>query len=349
MKKLTVLNVAYPFAPVGTDAVGGAEQILAQLDYALAYAGHHSIVVACEGSVTAGTLVGTPPVDGTVSEERRRWNHEQHRAAIEHALSRWQIDLVHFHGIDFYAYLPAPAVPLLVTLHGPRSWYPPDIFSLGRTDLFFHCVSASQRSTCPADAPLLPSIPNGVSREYCKARHGKRKYAVALGRICPEKNFHVAINAAKKADFGLLLAGQVFHWDPHQQYFHCEIKPRLDHKRLHIGPVGFVRKRRLLAAARCLLLPSLASETSSLVAMESLACGTPVVAFPAGALPDIVEHGKTGFIVENETEMAEAIHAAEQLDPEDCRNAARARFSLDRMLRRYFDLYHQLAQEVVHA
>ncbi|TGS68868.1 glycosyltransferase, partial [Mesorhizobium sp. M8A.F.Ca.ET.181.01.1.1] len=91
-------------------------------------------------------------------------------------------------------------------------------------------------------------------------------------------------------------------------------------------------KRRFLNAARCLVIPSLAAETSSLVAMEALACGTPVVAFPNGALPGVVEHGRTGFLVNDVHEMAGAIVAASRLDAEICRAEARRRFSLDQMI-----------------
>jgi glycosyltransferase involved in cell wall biosynthesis len=126
-------------------------------------------------------------------------------------------------------------------------------------------------------------------------------------------------------------------------FFQREIVPRLDGSRRFIGPVGFARKRRLLTAARCLLIPSLAPETSSLVAMEALACGTPIIAFPSGALPEIVEHGRTGFLVRDEQEMAEAIGAAGTLEPENCRMAARERFSIGRTIERYLELYRQLA------
>jgi glycosyltransferase involved in cell wall biosynthesis len=233
---------------------------------------------------------------------------------------------------------------VLVTLHLPPEWHPPGIFQLERPSTFLHCVSASQRRRCPSGALLLADVPNGVALDALAARHAKRRFALALGRICPEKGFHIALDAARRAGVPLLLAGQTFPYEAHETYFAREIAPRLDDGRRYIGPIGLVRKRRLLSAARCLLLPSLAPETSSLVAMEALACGTPVIAFPSGALPDIVEHGRTGFIVSDEREMAEAIHAATRIAPEACRAAARERFSLERTVERYFALYRDLAE-----
>jgi glycosyltransferase involved in cell wall biosynthesis len=344
--RLTVLSVAYPLAAAGPDAVGGAEQVLAHLDAALMRTGQRSIVVACEGSVTAGTLVATPTTNQALSEDMRQWVREQHRIGIERALNRWPIDLVHMHGIDFYTYLPPPGVPVLVTLHLPPAWYPPEVFRLRRPRTYLHCVSAAQRRACPPEAVLLPDIENGVPTEALSAPHAKRRFAIMLGRICPEKGFHLALDAAVRACIPALLAGEVFRYEAHERYFREEIVPRLDSLRRFIGPVGLARKRRLLSAARCLLAPSLAPETSSLVAMEALACGTPVVAFPSGALPDIVEHGKTGFLVRDAREMADAIEAAGRLDPDVCRHTARARFSLATMTKRYLSLYRQLVTQV---
>jgi len=172
----------------------------------------------------------------------------------------------------------------------------------------------------------------------------RRGFALALGRICPEKGFHVAIEAAKRARAKLILAGEIFPYAAHQAYYREEIAPRLNGERRFVGPVGFARKRRLLNQARCLLVPSLVAETSSLVSMEALACGTPVIAFPSGALAEIVEHGRTGFLVRDEAEMAEAIRAVRGLKAEDCRGAARERFSADRMVERYFDAYRAIAR-----
>jgi glycosyltransferase involved in cell wall biosynthesis len=341
--RLTVLSIAFPFAAVGRDAVGGAEQVLSQLDAALISAGHRSIVVACAGSSPSGVLVATPRPTGKITAAVRSRVHAACRRAIERALRCWPVDLVHMHGIDFHAYLPPSGPPVLATLHLPPEWYPPDVFRLERPSTFLHCVSASQRARCPSEAKLLPDLPNGVPLDALTARHAKRGFALALGRICPEKGFHIALDAAKRADFPLLIAGETFRYEAHETYFAREIVPRLDRTRRFIGPIGLARKRRLLTAARCLLIPSLAPETSSLVAMEALACGTPVIAFASGALPEIVEHGRTGLIVGDEREMAAAIDAAAAIEPEVCRAAARKRFVLERMIERYFALYRELA------
>jgi glycosyltransferase involved in cell wall biosynthesis len=253
------------------------------------------------------------------------------------------VDLVHMHGIDFKEYLPpAGAAPVLVTLHLPPSWYRPEMFNAARHDVHLHCVSRSQHRACPASARLLPEIENGVPVRALDCRCRKSRVAVSLGRICPEKNVHVALEAGHRAGVAVFLAGQVFPYEAHERYFREQVAPRLDRKRRFIGAVQFRRKRRLLSAARCLLLPSLAPETSSLVAMEALACGTPVVAFPSGAVPEIVEHGVTGFIVRNAAEMAEAIEACDEIDPDRCRAVARERFALEVMVSKYFDVYKQL-------
>jgi glycosyltransferase involved in cell wall biosynthesis len=144
----------------------------------------------------------------------------------------------------------------------------------------------------------------------------------------------------------------VFPYPEHESYYRKEIEPRLDGWRRFIGPIGGARKRRLLAAARCVLLPSLVAETSSLVAMEALAAGTPLIAYPSGALREIVEHGRTGFLVSSPQEMAEAIRSVGNLRSADCRESAMRRFPAERMCSRYLAVYEEMAaraREVQHA
>lgn len=338
----TVLSVAYPLTPVGPDAVGGSEQILTQLDAALVRAGHRSIVVACQGSEVAGELVATPKWEGDLNDDVRRWAQTQHLIAIEQALARHRVDLIHMHSLDWHAYLPAPGVPLLATLHLPCHWYPEHALRMNRPFTYVNCVSHSQRSVCRTTYMPVFTVENGVPIERLNARVRKRGYALALGRVCPEKGLHLALDAARAADVPMVLAGEVFRYEAHVRYHEQEIVPRLDARRRYHGPIGFERKRRLLTGARCLLVPSLVEETSSLVSMESLACGTPVIAFVSGALPEVVEHGRTGFIVHNVEEMAEAIRRIGEIDPEDCRRVARERFSAERMSRDYMAIYERI-------
>ena len=340
---LTVLSVAYPFAPVGPDAVGGAEQVLSTLDHALVEAGHRSLVVACEGSSVAGTLLPIHTVRGRIDGAVRAVAHAAVRRTIRAALARYPVDLVHLHGIDFADCLPPPGVPALATLHLPPGWYPPDALAPRRPDTHLVCVSASQHRACPPSARRLPPIANGVAVERFTARLTKRRFALAMSRVCPEKGVHLALDAAERAGLPLLIGGRVFPYPEHERYFADRVRPRLAGGSRFLGPVGGARKRRLLSAAQCLLVPSLAPETSSLVAMEAMASGTPVVAFPNGALPEIVEPGVTGFLVRDTAEMADAIAQAARLDPEACRAAARLRFSARRMAADYLDLYTRLA------
>jgi glycosyltransferase involved in cell wall biosynthesis len=343
--KLTVLNVAYPLAAVGSDAVGGAEQIVATLDAALVAAGHRSLVIACEGSQVAGELVAVPGERGELDDAARARAWIRHRRAIASALARTPVDVVHLHGVDFFEYLESRA-PTLVTLHLPLSHYPAQAWSRIPRQVWFNCVSSAQHRDFNACVDLLPPVTNGVAVEAFQARHARRGFALILGRICPEKGIHLALEAARLAGAPAVLAGRTYAYEAHDRYFRDEVRPRLGKTARFVGAVDFRRKRRVLAAARCVLIPSLAAETASLVAMEAAASGTPVIAFAGGALPDTVEHGRTGFIVRTVEEMAHAIGQTHRIDPEVCRAVARERFSAQTMVERYLSIYRRLAVDV---
>ena len=340
---MRVVSVAFPFARVSADAAGGAEQVLRELDRALCAAGWQSSVIAAAGSEVIGTLVPVAvDLDHEITDaaRARTWRHVHDR--VEQAGKA--ADVIHFHGLDFAAYLPQGGPPALATLHLPLHRYS-DVFATSRAaPLWFNGVSATQIAGVHGEPRLLGHVANGVDlRTYAPVANPSRDYVLSLGRICPEKGFHLALDAARRAGVRMTLAGHVHPYADHLRYWEAEIRPRLDADRQRLPPVGPGEKRALLANARCLLVPSQIDETSSLVAMEAFACGTPVVAFRAGALPELVEHGVTGWLVDDVAAMATAIHDCAKLDARACRAAAERRFDARRMAREYLGLYRRIA------
>jgi glycosyltransferase involved in cell wall biosynthesis len=341
--RLTVLNVSYPLAPVSPATAGGAEQVLLTIDRALVNAGHRSIVIAPAGSKCCGFLIPTAPVGRFLNEEAKQRSRREHAEAIERTLHSFPVDVVHLHGIDFLDYLPRSGVPVIVTLHLPPHWYPKAAFRLERPETSLVCVSASQRKACPLGARIEATVHNGVGTEVQVATK-KGDYILSLGRICPEKGFHLALDAADRCGMPLFLAGQVFDYPEHRTYFEEFIRPRLHPPHKFLGPIGGKRKRELMRGARCVLISSTAQETSSLVAMEAMASGTPVIAFRKGALPEIIQHGRTGFLVDSVEEMAEAVLNNDSLDPNVCIQTVQTRFSAERMTSGYLGLYRRIVE-----
>jgi glycosyltransferase involved in cell wall biosynthesis len=342
---MKILSVAYPLFPVSADSAGGAEQILFLLERGLVGAGCQSVVVAAAGSRISGELVETPAASGQITDAVREQAQHVHAAEVRRALEQFPADLVHFHGLDFHEYVPAGDVPKLATLHLPLAWYPASIFELPSRDreraLTLCCVSETQTRTAP-NSRQLPVVPNGVDVARYAPNAQRAGYLLWLGRICPEKGTDIALRVAHALDLPLMVAGPVHPFEYHQAYFSEAVQPRLDNKRQYIGPVGIDRKTELLSKARCVLIPSLAAETGSLVAMEALASGAPVIAYRSGALPEIVEHGMTGFIVDSEEEMAAAVQRTYEISSERCRAEALRRFDARRMVNDYLKLYRDL-------
>ena len=336
---MTILSVAYPLLPVSSGSAGGAEQILYILDRGLVRSGHRSLVIATEGSETAGELIATPTAHGEITDEQRLAAQRQHLLRINQALNDHKVDLIHFHGLDFNTYLPAHPVAKLATLHLPPSWYPAAVFEY--TELQLNCVSQSQAAAWPGKT-RPPVVPNGIDVEQYRSAFADRKYLLWMGRICPEKGVHIALEVAHRAGLPAIIAGPVHPFQDHRVYFSNSVQPLLDDQRRYVGPVGLQQKRELLAGAKCLLVPSLVAETSSLVAMEAISSGAPVIAFRSGALPEVVDHGVTGFIVDSAEEMLAALERLGEISPEECREVACRRFDSARMVEDYLKLYASL-------
>ncbi len=314
----------------------------------LVTAGFSSLVAAHAASQVSGRLLGVDVPGGLLTEAVRVGVERRLQESIDAAFAHAPVQLVHMHGIDFHRYRVPTDVPVLVTLHMPLGWYPPEIWTLP-ANVHLQCVSGSQRQTSPPEHhSRLLVIENGVALPS-SVNHRKGRFALILSRICPEKNLHVALDAARMTGMPVVLAGQVFAYPEHLRYFDEEIRPRLGRGVRYIGPVGGAEKQRLLARARCLLLPTVAEETSSLVAMEALASGTPVIALPSGAIPEIVEDRRTGFLVRDAREMADRLGRLDEIDPAVCRAVGRERFSAQVMVQRYLSLYTRLLGEQVGA
>jgi glycosyltransferase involved in cell wall biosynthesis len=343
---MRILSIAFALATVGDGAVGGAEQILAHIDRALVAAGHESLVVAASNSQIHGQLFGTAPAPQLVTGDYYWFRYAEHRRKIEDALNSGPIDLVHMHGFDFHEFIPEGDVPVLATLHLPARWYVNWIYYNQRPHFHLNCVSNSQRREVQEPALIARTIQNGVEIPELKLLPiAERDGAVILGRICPEKGTHLGIAAAQRAGVPLTIAGRAWGYPEHLEYFNKQIRPALQQRVTYLGPVGSREKTELLRRARCVLVPSIAPETSSLVAMEALSCGTPVIAMRSGALPEIVEDSKTGFLVSSVEEMAAAMSRVEEIDPQNCRMAAIHKFCANRMAREYIELYEQLIGE----
>lgn len=339
---LRVLSIGYPLAKAGLNAVGGSEQILAQIDRGLVTAGMVSHVIAPAGSEVAGTLHPIPSVEGPISEAVRLSRQEFCRQQIRAVLARHPIDVVHFHGLDFSAYPLPSSLPAIASLHLPPDWYAPEIFA-AHDGPWLLPVSETQAAQCPPSRRLLKPLANGVPDELFEIRLDAHDGPpLMLTRICPEKGVHLALEAAHHADKSLVIAGQIYPYPEHIAYFAEKVAPLLDERRRFIGPVGLNDKIQLLKNAACVLVPSLVAETSSLVVREAGAMGCPVIAFRQGHLAQSVVDGVTGFLVDDMASMQSALSRIGEIDPVRCRAHARKHFSGRAMVDAYLALYARM-------
>jgi glycosyltransferase involved in cell wall biosynthesis len=234
-----------------------------------------------------------------------------------------------------------PAAPLVITIHTP-------LFPMKRDYLLnfarVHLVTASAfQSRQLAGHPRLHLIPHGVNLADYPFLAAKEDFLLFLGRIYPDKGLHTAIRLARAAGTQLLIAGPVFA--PDQPYFDQEIRPQLDGDRIvYLGPANHTRKVALMQRARALVLPLEVDETFGLAMIEAMACGTPVLAYARGAVPEVVIQGETGFAVHTYEQLRAALPLLAGLAPHRCREHVRLNFSRDRMVTAYLKLYAEMCR-----
>jgi glycosyltransferase involved in cell wall biosynthesis len=355
---LRVLYVSYPLLTVSEDSAGGAEQMLWVLEREMSRRGLATTVAASTGSRASGELFITgEPCSQPDDFERRNQEHQDRVVALVHQRSREgrAFDLIHDKSGSFWTRTRELDVPVLATLHLPRPFYSDCLFEGIPENVSFNCVSRSQANGFGDIPRVLGVVPNGIALDRftgdAEELAASRSTLLWLGRICEEKAPHLALDIADRAGLGITLAGQVYPFSYHQQYFEREISPRLQKmtNARWVESPSFTEKVRLLQTAKALLITSQVDETSSLVAMEAAACGTPVIALDRGALAEVVRNGLTGFVVKNVSEAAEAIGALSRISGEACWKHAQLNFSSSRMAERYVEMYEALCSRRTHA
>ncbi|MGN6731528.1 MAG: glycosyltransferase family 4 protein, partial [Candidatus Binatia bacterium] len=201
-------------------------------------------------------------------------------------------------------------------------------------------ISNSQRQPFPK-MNWHGTVYHGIPLDLYKPGDGRGNYLAFLGRICPEKRVDRAIEIAQRAEMKIKIAAKIDHTD--REYMETKIEPLLDHQLVEfVGEVDRAAKQKLLGDAYALLFPIDWPEPFGLVMVESMACGTPVVAYRAGSVPEVIDPGLTGFIVESVEESVEALKKIHSLDRRLCREVFERRFSSGRMAVDYLKIYEKL-------
>ncbi len=341
---LSILYVAYPLLPVSENSAGGAEQMLLAVEREMSAAGHRTVVAAAVGSHVAGRLLVTGQPASAPDQYEARDREHSSRILEYLRVHPDEFDLIHDESGSFFQHAAECPLPVLATLHLPRAFYREERLRDAPANLAFNCVSQSQFRTFDDLPNVVGIVENGIAVEQFPFSSEKQDYLLWLGRVCEEKAPHLAIAAARQAGLPLVLAGQVYPFTYHQNYFDLEIAPLLreNSDARFINTPSFAQKVELLRHARALLLTSTVEETSSLVAMEAMACGTPVVAFRRGAFPEIVADRETGLVVESLEEMTAALGELDQISPEACRTRVEQHFTASRMAQDYQETYRRL-------
>jgi len=256
-----------------------------------------------------------------------------------------QFDIIHNHlGFQLLPFASVINTPMVTTLHGV--FEPPFIREFVRQykDLPFISISDYQRTPCPElnyMATIYHGIPVNLYQPTYSHRH--KTYLAFLGRFSLEKGPHHAIRIAKETGWPLIMAGKVDPVD--RDFFETTIQPHIDGQQIRfIGEVNHPQKVELLRHAAATLCPVTWPEPFGLVLIESLACGTPVLALRNGSIPEIIEEGATGFIGNSVEELIEAVSKIRYLDRRNCRSSAESYFSVERMTQDYLSIYRLLLE-----
>jgi glycosyltransferase involved in cell wall biosynthesis len=334
--RVAVLSpVWFPVPPTG---YGGIEWVVSLLADGLVEAGHDVTLFASGDSHTKAKLASV--YETAPSELIGRSLPE-----IHHALACYErqdeFDIVNDHsGLPAAAIGGALRTRVVHTIHGPLDGEGGVIYeqiAKVSSRVGYISLSLNQRKPKP-DLPWVANIPNALDFSLYPVKPHPGEYLLFLGRMSPDKGCHRAIAVATETGLPLKIAGKNRE-AKEREYFEQYVEPHLNERIEYLGEVTHGQKVELLQDARATLFPIEWEEPFGLVMIESMACGTPVIATRWGAVPEVIEHGRSGIIVEHDREMAGALDAADRLDPMELRAYAEERFSPERMVAAYVDCY----------
>jgi glycosyltransferase involved in cell wall biosynthesis len=338
-----VALIAPPYFEVPPKDYGGTEAVIADLADGLITRGHKVFVLGAGRSTTDAQFVTVSPeaVPERLGQARPELVHAMEvRRAITRLAHRDGLDIVHDHTMA--AGLNASSngslgVKTVSTVHTTIDVDMHRYYSAADRDLSLVAISHRQRMLAP-DLNWVGTVHHGIRVTDWPFRSAKDDYALFLGRFCPEKAPHLALEAAHSADIPLVLAG-AFVEPSDRPYFEQQVRPLLTDVDKVIGPVGGLAKRELIAAARCLLFPIRWEEPFGLVMIEAMVTGTPVVALRAGSVTEVVVDGETGYVCDEPSDLGAAVEAIGDIDPNACRSHVQEFFGFERMLAGYEEVY----------
>ena len=341
---MKIAQVAPLWESVPPKLYGGTERIVSYVTEELVKLGHDVTLFASGDSETTARLEAICPQ--ALRLNTGIFNRDAPLMMLqERGLGAAQgFDIIHSH-LDFIGFPLARrnSIPVVTTLHGRQDL--PELVPVFRefSEMPLVSISDAQRKPLPW-ANWVATIHHGLPRNLYSFHPQAGGYLAFLGRISPEKKPDHAIEIAKRTGIPLRMAAKV---DPADRgYFEAEIEPLLDHPLIEfIGEISDAQKNDFVGNAIALVCPYDWPEPFGLVLIEALACGTPVLAYRRGSIPEIIDHGVTGFICETVSEMTDAVGRLSLIDRYRCRASFDDRFTADRMARDYVALYERLLED----
>jgi glycosyltransferase involved in cell wall biosynthesis len=336
---MRIAVISPPWAPVPPKLYGGIELVVDRLCVGFQAAGHEVLLYA------TGDSTCPVPTQWTLEEsEGQRIGmavpEQRHVLHAYEAVAEWGADIVHDHSIigPFHAADRYPDLPVATTIHGPFNDELTDLYErLNKDDIPIIGISNAQADSAPS-VRVARVIHHGIDAVDFPIGAGDGGYCLFLGRMSPDKGPHRAIAAAQRAGVPLIMAAKMREaWEV--AFFEEHVKPHLSDTIKYLGEVPHEQKLELIAGASALLNPIRWNEPFGLVMIEAMACGTPVLAFAEGAAPEIVEHGVTGFLCDDEADMAQKIERIGELDRGACRSVVENYFSTTRMAAEHIELF----------